>query len=62
VTDSDNVSTEELREMPPNQRMEYVTRVTKEESDRIMDEVEASLESDEDEFDPYDPTDDLDSS
>jgi hypothetical protein len=42
--------------------MEYVTRVTKEESDRIMDEVEASLESDEDEFDPYDSTDDLDSS
>ncbi|MCX2818582.1 hypothetical protein EGH25_04345 [Haladaptatus sp. F3-133] len=55
----EDLSPEEVREMDPDERMEYVTWMTKEESDDLLDEVEEAVNS-EDSFEPYDPTADLD--
>jgi len=56
-----DLSPDELREMAPDERMEYVTWMTKDESEEVLDEVEEAIES-ADSFEPYDPTEDLDSS
>ena len=56
-----DLSPDEIREMSPDERMEYVTWMTKDESDEVLDEVEEAIESD-GSFKPYDPTEDLDDS
>lgn len=56
-----DLSPDEIREMSPDERMEYVTWMTKDESDEVLGEVEEAIEPD-DSFEPYDPTEDLDDS
>jgi hypothetical protein len=56
-----DLSPDEIREMSPDERMEYVTWMTKDESDEVLDEVEEEIESD-GSFEPYAPTEDLDDS
>lgn len=50
------------REISPDERIEYVTWITKEESDEVLDEVEEAIIESDDSSEPYDPTEDLDGS